>query len=153
MEHLVYCDQKANVLSNLLNGSKTKIIRGAAGRKLPYGRVNIGEVLYFVENDGTQVIKAKGIVKSVYNSPPMTQDESIAFIKSEQKGLNLSVDQQKRWYGKKYVCIIEVEQVMLLDNVLIYDRKDNMDDWMIVYTIEDILVGSNKIYQNIKIND
>ncbi|MDX9690914.1 MAG: hypothetical protein RBT45_00565 [Acholeplasmataceae bacterium] len=153
MEHLVYCDQKANVLSNLLKGSKTKIIRGAAGRKLPYGRVNPGETLYFVENDGTQVIKAKGIVKSVYNSPPMTQDESITFIKSEQKGLNLSVEQQKRWFGKKYICIVEVENIVMLKEFLKYDRKDNMDDWMIVSSIEDILVGSNHIYQNIKIND
>ena len=35
MEHLAYCDTKAKVLDKLLKGTKTMIIRGAAGRKLP----------------------------------------------------------------------------------------------------------------------
>lgn len=58
MEHLVYCDKEGAVLEKLLNRSKTKIIRGAAGRKIPHSRVFAGEILYFVENDGTGEIKA-----------------------------------------------------------------------------------------------
>ena len=37
MEHLAYCDTKAKELENLLNGSQTAIIRGAAGKKIPHG--------------------------------------------------------------------------------------------------------------------
>jgi hypothetical protein len=36
-------------LEKLKSGHKSMIIRGAAGRKLPHGRVNPGEVLCFVE--------------------------------------------------------------------------------------------------------
>ena len=45
MHHVVYLDSKANEMEKLLSGSKSMIIRGAAGRKLPYGRVNKGDEL------------------------------------------------------------------------------------------------------------
>ena len=49
MVHLVYCDDKSKELSRILEGSKTMIIRGAAGRKIPHSRVFKGETLYFME--------------------------------------------------------------------------------------------------------
>jgi hypothetical protein len=44
MDHVVYLDAKAAELENILSGRKTMIIRGAAGRKLPYGRVHAGDI-------------------------------------------------------------------------------------------------------------
>ena len=40
MDHVVYVDAKAKELSEILKGNKSMIIRGAAGRKMPYGRVS-----------------------------------------------------------------------------------------------------------------
>ena len=34
MNHIVYLDAKSNELGNLLDGKKSMIIRGAAGRKV-----------------------------------------------------------------------------------------------------------------------
>ena len=48
MDHIVYLDAKAGELDKLLSDNKTMIIRGATGRKLPYGRVSIDDVLYFI---------------------------------------------------------------------------------------------------------
>ena len=45
MVHLVYCDDKEKVLEKILEGSKTMIIRAAAGRKIPHSRVFEGEIL------------------------------------------------------------------------------------------------------------
>ena len=151
MDHLVYCDKKASVLNKLLSGEKTKIIRGASGRKLPYGRVFKGEKLYFVETDGTSIIRATAIVKSVFNSEVLSFDESKQIIYSMQNELKLTGEQQKRWIGKKRLCIIEVENVQPIDHEMIYDRQDNMDDWITVSNIHDILVGSSKVYQSIRI--
>ena len=53
MDHVVYLDAKANELEKLSDGSKTMIIRGATGRKLPYGRDNEGDILYFINNTAT----------------------------------------------------------------------------------------------------
>lgn len=49
MVHLVYCDDKSKELHKILDGSKTMIIRGAAGRKIPHSRVFKDEVLYFMQ--------------------------------------------------------------------------------------------------------
>jgi len=62
MEHLAYCEAKANELARIIKGEKSMLIRGAAGRKLPYGRVNLGEPIYLIENDGKGLIVAKGEV-------------------------------------------------------------------------------------------
>ena len=68
MDHVVYVDHKANELEKLFSGDKTIIIRGATGRKLPYGRVFEGDHLYFIRNNGEGLIWAKGIVQQVVNS-------------------------------------------------------------------------------------
>lgn len=39
MVHLAYCDDKSKELNKIIDGSKTMIIRGAAGRKIPHSRV------------------------------------------------------------------------------------------------------------------
>ena len=49
MVHVVYCDDKEKVLQKILNGVKTMVVRGAAGRKIPHSRVFEGETLYFME--------------------------------------------------------------------------------------------------------
>lgn len=56
MVHLVYCDDKSKELNKILDGSKTMIIRGAAGRKIPHSRVFKDETLYFMEK-GTKKLQ------------------------------------------------------------------------------------------------
>lgn len=74
MDNVVYLDFKAKELDNIRSGHKTMIIRGAMGRKLPYGRVNKGDVLYFIENNGDGVVKGKATVESVFNSDILTKE-------------------------------------------------------------------------------
>ncbi len=150
MEHLVYCDAKAKVLEKILNGSKTMIVRGAAGRKLPHGRVFEGETLYFIENNGSGLIKAKAVVKSVFNSEKMTEEESVALVAEKQAQLNLTEAQIKRWAGKKFLCLVELKDVQELQP-LNFERQNNMDDWITVESITSVLEGSDKKYQSIRV--
>ena len=39
MDHVVYLDASAREMEGILGGEKTMIIRGATGRKMPYGRL------------------------------------------------------------------------------------------------------------------
>lgn len=55
MVHLVYCDDKEKVLEKILDGSKTMIIRGAAGRKIPHSRVFEGEKIYFIKKGTAKI--------------------------------------------------------------------------------------------------
>ena len=139
MDHVVYLDAKAKELAQILNGTKTMIIRGATGRKMPYGRVNQGDMLYLIENDGSGLVRARAKVVSVFNSEKMSKAESISLVEKNQAKLQLTASQTKRWAGKRYLVLIEINEVEALDGFRI-DKRDfgNMDDWLPVENIEKV---------------
>lgn len=141
MDHVVYLEAKANELERLLDGSKTMIIRGATGRKLPYGRVSEGDILYFINNNAEGVIKAKAVVNTVYNSEKMSSEESISWVKKNQNKLQLTDAQFKKWAGKRYIVLIEVKSVEEIESFAI-DKSSygNMDDWLPVGKIETVRI-------------
>ena len=139
MDHVVYLDKKADELKKLQSGGKTMIIRGATGRKMPYGRVNIGDVLYLMENDGSGLIRAKADVSNVINSQKMEKDQSIALVEEYQDSLQLTDSQFKRWAGKRYLVLIELRNLELVEQFAI-DKSEygNMDDWLPVENIKSV---------------
>jgi len=141
MDHVVYVDAKSNELSEILKGKKAMIIRGAAGRKMPYGRVSKNDILYLIENDGSGLVKAQTKVLSVFNSEKMTKEESNLLVKEHQDKLQLTSSQNKRWAGKRYLVLIEVGETEEVEPFMI-DKSDygNMDDWLPVGNIEKVKV-------------
>lgn len=143
MVHLVYCDDKSKELSRILDGSKTMIIRGAAGRKIPHSRVFKDETLYFMEK-GTKKITAKAVVKDVQNFIKLSEDEITKIMKDNNSKLQLTDKQKERWH-KKCLCIVEFENVESIEP-LDFDHQGNMDDWLIIEKIEDVVVGTSIPY-------
>ena len=143
MVHLVYCDNKEKVLEKILDGSKTMIVRGAAGRKIPHSRVFDDEILYFMKK-GSKKISAKARVKNVQNFLKLTDQEIKETLEKNQDKLVLSEKQKERWH-KKCLCLIEfdnLEEITPLD----FDHQGNMDDWLIIEKIEDVVVGTSIPY-------
>ncbi len=143
MVHLVYCDDKSKELSKILDGSKTMVIRGAAGRKIPHSRVFAGEELYFMEK-GSKKITAKAVVKDVQNFVKLADNEITKTIEDNNDKLQLTDKQKERW-RKKCLCLVEfenVEEIAPLD----FDHQGNMDDWLIIDKIEDVVVGTSIPY-------
>jgi hypothetical protein len=93
MIHVVYCDDKAKVLEKITEGSKSMIIRGATGRKIPHSRVYEGETLYFMKK-GTGKISAKAVVSHVQNYTKLSDKEIKYILEKNQPYLNLT-DKQK----------------------------------------------------------
>lgn len=137
MEHLAYCEYKAKELEKLLSGQKTMLIRGATGRKLPYGRVFPGEIIFLIENDGKGIIQAKGVVSQVINSEKLSPETAMQLIVSKMDNLNLTKEQVDRWSKKRYLCLIEIQNIERIDPFS-YHRAGNMDDWIIVNSIDEI---------------
>ena len=137
MDHVVYLDAKAKEMESLRSGTKTMIIRGAAGRKMPYGRVNPGDVLYFINNNAEGVVKGRASVKEVFHSDKMTKDESVMLVEKHQDSLRLTPGQYKRWAGKRFLVLIEVQDVEQFAPFPI-DKSEygNMDDWLPVEDID-----------------
>jgi hypothetical protein len=141
MDHVVYLDAQSKELDNLLSGQKTMIIRGATGRKLPHGRVNTGDVLYFINNNAEGIIRARAVVTTAIHSEKMSEDESISLVEKYQPKLNLTNKQFARWAGKRYLVLIEVANVEAVSPFAI-DKSNfgNMDDWLPVERIETIRI-------------
>ena len=139
MDHVVYLEAKEKELDKLKSGQKSMIIRGAAGRKLPHGRVHPGEVLWFVENSGDGLVRCRATVKNVFNSEKLSEQESQKLISDNQTTLCLTPNQIKRWGGKRYLVLIEVEDLQEITPFAV-DRSSygNMDDWLPVEDIEHI---------------
>jgi hypothetical protein len=95
LDHVVYVDHNARELEKLISGDKTIVIRGATGRKLPYGRVFEGDLLYFIRNNGEGLVRAKAVVKHVLNSEKMTKEESMKLVMKMQRNLNLPINSTK----------------------------------------------------------
>lgn len=143
MMHLVYCDDKEKVLEKIINGTKTMIVRGAAGRKIPHSRVFEDETLYFMKK-GTGKISAMATVVSVQNYVKLTEEEIVKTLEDNQSMLNLSSKQKERWH-KKCLCLVEFKDVKEI-TPLEFDRQNNMDDWLIIEKIEDVVVGTSIPY-------
>ncbi len=143
MVHLVYCDDKSKELAKILDGSKTMIIRGAAGRKIPHSRVFKDEILYFMEK-GSKKITAKATVSDVQNYVKLSDDEITKTIENNNNKLQLTEKQRERWH-KKCLCLVEfyeAEEITPLD----FEHQGNMDDWLIIDKIEDVAVGTSIPY-------
>jgi len=141
MDHVVYVDAKEKELEKILIGVKRMIIRGAAGRKMPYGRVQQGDALYLINNDGSGLIQAMAEVSRVIQSDKLSKAESTEFVMGFQEQLQLTKNQFNRWAGKRYIVLVEIGPAKELAPFRI-DRSNfgNMDDWLMIGNIEDVRI-------------
>ena len=145
MDNVVYLDFQAKELENLKSGQKTMIIRGAMGRKLPYGRVNASDVLYFIENKGDGLVKGRAVVDSIFNSDKLSKEQSIEIVEQNQAKLLLNTGLKKRFSGKRYLVLITIKDFEEIEPFQI-DKSDygNMDDWLPVENIDKVKIKFGK---------
>lgn len=147
MVHLVYCDNMGKkgekVLDKIISGRKTMIVRGAAGRKIPHSRVFENEELYFMEK-GSAAITAKAKVKHVDNYVKLSDEEISKVLEDNQGQLCLTDRQKARWH-KKCLCLVAFYDVETI-TPLAFEHQGNMDDWLILDKIEDVIAGTSIPY-------
>ena len=93
---------------------------------------------------GSKKISAKARVKNVQNFLKLTDQEIKETLEKNQDKLMLSEKQKERWH-KKCLCLVEfdnLEEITPLD----FDHQGNMDDWLIIEKIEDVVVGTSIPY-------
>lgn len=147
MVHLVYCDNEGKsgekVLDKILSGTKTMVVRGAAGRKIPHSRVFEGEKIYFMQK-GSGIISATAVVSAVQNYVKLSEEDILKVLDDNQSKLKLSMKQKERWH-KKCLCLVEFKEVKEI-TPMAFDHQGNMDDWLIIEKIEDVVVGTSIPY-------
>lgn len=138
MDHIVTPDSQVKDIEELLNGSKSMIIYGTDEKSQPYGVICEGDIVYFTDITDNTLIRAKGVVASVYNSYRLSEAESFELIIRNQDRLKLPDDVFYRWAGKRYIvlvglrCVKEVEPFYVIRSVACGDRE-----WKTVGRIED----------------
>jgi hypothetical protein len=140
MKHVVYLDYKSGELENLLIGKKSLLLRGAMGKKLPFGRIQLNEELYFINNNGEGLIKARGIVKKVHEYEKLSKEESIKLVCDYEKQLLLRDEVKNRFAGKRNIILIEVADVQEI-TPFVFNREcfGTMDDWILFQDIQEII--------------
>lgn len=141
MDHIVYLDVNAKELDNLISGRKTMIIRGAMGRKMPHGRIEPNDTLYFIQNNGSGVVVAKAYAQAVFCSGQLTKDESRELVDSFDDKLMLNTDLRRRFRGKRYLSLITLSDFKTIEPFSITRLGlTNMDDWLPVGNIESVRI-------------
>jgi hypothetical protein len=137
MDHIVYLDKPAGALEAMRQGRKTMVGRAFNGRRSPYGKVRIGDMLYFTENDGQQIIYGRGRVTQVYDSPKLGHEESVAMLERHRRALWLSEAQFLRMAGKRYLVLVTVDGFQEVPRFR-FTRRDfhTLDDWILVGDVE-----------------
>ena len=144
MDHIVYLDAKSNEIDNLVKGNKSMIIRGASGIKVPYGMVKEGDILYFINNNGEEKIKARGEVISVYDSEKLSVEESFEIIIRNQDKLQLPDKIFEKIAGKQYLVLVGLDNVQEINPFRIdKGNKSKVDDWLPVGKIDSFIQMPN----------
>jgi len=146
MDHIVYLDAKTREIENLLLGNKSMIVRGASVRKPLSGIVSAGDTLYFVDNNCDKMIRARGVVSSVFCSGMLNEEESFRTIISNQDKLQLPDNQFEKIAGKKYLVLIGIEKIQIIEPFRFDSRIfTNRDGWVAVGNIEEYILSGQGI--------
>jgi hypothetical protein len=111
MDHLVSLDAGARELENLIEGHKSMILRGADEIRVPHGSVNEGDILYFTDGSCETVVRARGVVASVFNSARLSVEESFETIIRNQDKLQLPDKLFETLAGKRYLVLISLTRI------------------------------------------
>ncbi len=74
----------------------------------------------------------------------LSDEEITKTLSYNQSKLNLSDKQKIRWH-KKCLCLVEFENIEEIEP-LDFEHQGNMDDWLIIEKIEDVVVGTSISY-------
>ncbi|WP_434799289.1 hypothetical protein [Terrisporobacter vanillatitrophus] len=83
-------------------------------------------------------------MSNVENYVKLSEDEIEDMLNKNQDKLNLTDKQITRWH-KKCMCLVEFTNIEEIEP-LEFDHQGNMDDWLIIEKIEDVVVGTSIPY-------
>ena len=133
MDHIIPLAPPSTELDHFLQGKITYLLRGGMGKKAPYGKIKLGDSLYFAEGNE---IKAAATVGKLLQPDKLGKEQSSALISGFTDQLRLTPDQELKYVGKRYIVLIQIDDIQSVDPFLINPEKtDNSEDWMMIRNI------------------
>jgi hypothetical protein len=141
MDHVVILDAEANEMDDLRTGRKSMIIHGSDSATAPYGLVEPGDVVYFVDNRTRKEVLLKATVSSVFNSLKLTEEESYSTIIKNQDRLQLHDSIFYKWAGKKYLVLASLDNIVQVDSLFIDLKNSEIHrDWFRTGKIDNFII-------------
>ena len=113
----------------------------AAGRKIPPAVLGESSISWKRED---RKYPQRGCY-FVQNFVKLTEEEINRVFSENESKLSLTPKQRERWHNK-CICLIEFAGVEKIDPPLAFEKQSNMDDWLIIEKIEDVLAGTSIPY-------
>jgi hypothetical protein len=111
MDHIVCLDAGSMELENMLNGTKSMMLRGNDQSGSIYRNVAEGDSLWFMNGRDTGDIRAKAVVTAVYITEKLSVEESYKLIIRNQDKLQLQDNQFYSLAGKPYLALISLSDI------------------------------------------
>jgi hypothetical protein len=112
MDHIYYLYPEDRELGDLLSGCKSMIIYGWNNDGQPSPEIKVGDNIYFVNQDDLDTVKAKGRTVNLISAGKFScREELVDLLLRYQHKLQLDIVQLKKWVQKKYILLIEVDNV------------------------------------------
>jgi hypothetical protein len=138
MDHVVFVSRAYREMDRLLSGDRTMIVRGSLGRRLPYGKVGPGDMLFFATGNGRNVVKATAGVQNVLETQMLSGGEASALLERYKGQLSLADAEADKWSRKKYLTLVEIDRVSPVVPFTI-DARGDEDDWLALDDIDVII--------------
>lgn len=112
MDHVYYLYPEDRELSDLLSGCKSMIIYGWNSDQEISPEISVGDDIYFVNHADQDKVKAKGRTVNLVSAGKFScREELVDLLLRYQHKLQLDIKQLKKWVQKKYILLIEVDDV------------------------------------------
>lgn len=144
MYHIVYLESRFKTIDHILMGSKSMLVKGAMSRRIPYDRVEVGDILCFVVGRRNLKVRATAIVSEVLFSDKLSENESYELLESNRGALRLHTSQWKKYAGKQFLTLITISNVQKENSKVLKEMPlmEN-DDWLLVDNLESLLLETN----------
>lgn len=133
LEHLICLEKEYDSLEDILAGKKVMIVLASYGKKFPYGRVHIGDTVYFTEKDNYGLINSKAVICNMLCLENVSKEEAAVILVANKHKLNLTASGFNKLIGKKYMLFIEFASIELIEPICIYKKRD-LAAWTVIYT-------------------
>lgn len=134
MEYLINLNKDCDKLEDILSGKKVMMVLASYGKQFPYGRIHVGETVYFTDNCNFGLIKAEASICNSLCLENVSKDETAAILVGNKEKLNLSLNNLGKLMGKKHLVFIEFGNVRLMEPVQIYNNVQ-LETWTDMNTV------------------
>jgi len=131
MNHLVFLDTQAGELEKILSGGKTMLIKELDPAQTAAPRVNPGDSLYFLRDNGECAVRVKATVTRVPFLTDSLDQDLTHTLKELQPRLQLTEDQYNHWSAKQQVVLVEFGSARKIGVIHVApNRITDRSDWI-----------------------